>query len=266
MRTQIEKRILQGGEDMEIQLFDAQILLIATWLTVGKLISVPLIGYISAKRASPVFDVEVKPGQTRRELCALWLLVTDPIVLLICLGTGLLRLAEPTVLSTIMTFILMVVWGEWWMYWSHRWMHQYKLLWKWHRQHHLSRPTQALSSISFSVGEKLVFYTLGWLLFISVVSWVVPVSIWGIVGYYTIYFFASPIAHSNSTAFGVITKYGPAFIRNTIGTAESHGRHHMRFDCNYGFMTVFFDRLHSTYESEDQGKRVRRTYEEVTHG
>jgi hypothetical protein len=234
---------------MDWQVFDLESLLILTWITAGKLFTVPLVTWIARSKDHPLFVGEIKPAQTRLELASVWLLITDAVVLALILGAGLIRLEAGTPANTLSTFVLMAAWGEVWMYWTHRWMHRSKLLWAWHRHHHMSRPPQALSSISFSIAEKLVFYTLGWLVFVSAASWVLPVSLWGIAAYYTFYFFASPIAHSNSEAFGFLTAHAPRAVRSAMGTAQTHGQHHMRMSCNFGFMTVVLDRLFGTFQT-----------------
>jgi hypothetical protein len=237
---------------MNWKVFDLQTLLILAWITVGKFFTVPLVAIIARSAGRPLFGGEIRHVQTQREFASIWLLLTDAVVLALLLAAGGLRLQTPTPTNSIITLVLMVLWGECWMYWTHRWMHHNKVLWAWHRHHHLSRPPQALSSISFSIGEKLIFYTLGWLLFISIASWAVPVSLWGIAGYYTFYFFASPIAHSNSGAFGFFSEHAPQAVRKIMGTAETHGRHHVHLTCNYGFMTVALDRLFGTFQDSKE--------------
>jgi hypothetical protein len=240
---------------MKWQVFDLQTLMILAWITVGKLFTVPLVTLMARSNVRPLFGGEIRPPQTRREFASAWLLLTDAVVLALLLAGGVLHAQPATPTNCVTTFGLMALWGEWWMYWTHRWMHHNKALWAWHRHHHLSRPPQALSSISFSVGEKLVFYTLGWLVFISIASWDVPVSLWGIAAYYTFYFFASPIAHSNSGAFGFLTEHAPSSVRSVIGTAETHGHHHLHLTCNYGFMTVALDRLFGTFHNSKEKRR-----------
>src|SRR5262245_62258196 len=128
---------------MNWQVFDLQTLLILAWIAVGKLFTVPLIALTARSADRPLFDGEIKHAQTQREFASIWLLLTDAVVLALLLAAGGLRLQGPTARNSITTFVLMVLWGEWWMYWTHRWMHHNKVLWAWHRHHHLSRPPQA---------------------------------------------------------------------------------------------------------------------------
>lgn len=226
------------------------------WIALGKLLTVSLVMSIARLKDRPLFEGTVKPAQTRRELNCVWLLLSDAVILALLLGMQLLRPQPVTVPNVLLTFGLMFLWGEGWMYWTHRLMHKSKTLWAWHRHHHLSHPSQALSSLSFSAGEKIVFYSLGWLVFISAVSWFAPVSLWGIAGYYTFYFIASPIAHSNSGTFGLWTEHAPRFVRQAVGSARTHGKHHMRPNCNYGFMTVVLDRAFGTFSEELETRKL----------
>jgi hypothetical protein len=234
---------------MTWQMFDPKTISIIVWIALGKLVTVPMVTFIARSKHRPLFDIAIKPAQTRRELNSIWLLPSDALILVLLLSTQLFRPQPVTAANFLLTFGVMFLWGEWWMYWTHRWMHGSKLLWAWHRHHHQSRPSQALSSLSFSVGEKVIFYSLGWLVFISAASWIIPVSLWGVAGYYTFYFMVSPIAHSNSEAFGRVTEYAPRFMGQAVGSAQTHGYHHMNLTCNYGFMTVVFDRLFGTFSA-----------------
>lgn len=250
---------------MNWRICDRETLLILAWLTMGKLFTVPLITIISRIGKRPLFEGDIAAAQMRHEISSAYLLITDSVVLALLIGTGILRLQPPGALNIAVTFALMFLWGELWMYSTHRWMHHNRFLWMWHRHHHLSRPPWALSAISFSLGEKLVFYSFGWLLFVSAVSWVASISLWGIAAYYTVYFFASPIAHSNSGAFARFTDHAPPVVRRAMGTAATHGYHHLRLTCNYGFMTVIPDHWCGTFGATEKTAISKRHSMHNTH-
>ena len=216
------------------------------WLAGGKLITIALVSAL-ARRAPfanrRVYALPPRDGQTRLELTAGWLLLTDPIALGVLIATGGLRLAPATLGASLLTFATMFVWTDLWMYWNHRAMHQWKWAWRLHAHHHRSRITQPTSAISFSLGEKLVFYTLGWLLPLAALSHVAPIALPGIIAFYSFYFVTSPLAHANFE----LASHPLRWPMKALGTATGHAMHHARVTGNYGFLTSIHDRLWGTH-------------------
>lgn len=227
------------------------------WLALGKLLTISLVSWLGSLRvfaARRVYAVPVREGQTRLEATSAWMLLTDPVVLGVLVATGALRQAPASVGTVLGTFVALFLWVDVWMYWNHRAMHQWKWLWRIHAHHHRSRTTQPLSALSFSLSEKLGCYTLGWLLPLAAWSQVAPVSFWGVIAFYTFYFFASPIAHSNFE----LASHRLRWPMKALGTATSHALHHARVTNNYGFLTTLHDRLFGTFwvDSDEIHDRV----------
>jgi sterol desaturase/sphingolipid hydroxylase (fatty acid hydroxylase superfamily) len=216
------------------------------WLAGGKLLTIALVEWLS--RRAPfsdrkVYAVPARDGQTRLERRAAWLLLTDPLVLGLLIASGVLRLSPSSLGASVATFGILFVWTDLWMYWNHRAMHHWKWLWRIHAHHHRSRVTQPTSAISFSLGEKLLFYTLGWLLPLAAWSQVAPVSFAGIVAFYSFYFVTSPLAHANFE----LASHPLHWPMKALGTATGHALHHGRVTGNYGFLTSVHDRLFGTH-------------------
>lgn len=224
--------------------------LLLLWIGFGKLVTLTLFTALSKTvlfRRRVVYRIPVPKEQTRLELRSLWMLPTDAVILALLMGTGLIDLAEGSLANNLITVGVIVVWVEIWMYWTHRWMHRVRWMWPVHARHHRSRVPQVLSSISFSVAERVIFYACGWLLFLAAVSWLLPISLVGIVYFYTFYYFSSPVAHMNTE---LTHPHHSRLLRATlgmIGTSTSHAMHHTRGHRNYGFLTSILDRIHGTY-------------------
>jgi lathosterol oxidase len=216
------------------------------WLAIGKLFTIALIHALARRppfAERRVYALAARPGQTRLELRSAWLLLTDPIVLGVLVATGALRLAPSTLGASLATFGIMFLWTDVWMYWNHRAMHSWKWAWRIHAHHHRSRITQPSSAISFSLGEKLGCYTLGWLLPIAALSWIAPIAFAGIIAFYSFYFVTSPLAHGNFE----LASHPLRWPMKALGTATGHAMHHARVTGNYGFLTSLHDRLFGTH-------------------
>lgn len=241
-------------------------LLFLIWLAIGKLITIPTITYISGRFPEKKhYPGNISESQRARELRSAYLLLSDPIAFGALFYFHAIRLAENSLTSVLATVIVLILWVELWMYWTHRLMHKHRFLWDIHRHHHLSRNTRPLTSISFSAGEKLICYTLGWALFIAASSWLIPISLYGLFVFYTFYFFASPIAHANSDAFSTLHNLPIGGWWKVIGTSKHHAMHHIKANCNYGFLTTAYDRLLGTFLDELPGNVLKQLQaEELT--
>lgn len=230
--------------------FTAEQWAILLWLASGKILTISAVTAFTrlpGANRHKIYQVEAAEGQTGWELRSAWVLLTDAVVLGVLLTLGLLRPAADTLATAALTFTALFVWAELWMYWAHRLMHRFNLLWKIHEQHHRSVVPQPLTATSFSLAEKLVVYTLGWLGFAAALSWVAPVSLYGIVAYYSFYFITSPLAHANvetTDADSLNARWG---LGRILGTSTGHAMHHARCHGNFGFLTSLTDRMFGTY-------------------
>ncbi|MFB2771435.1 sterol desaturase family protein [Pelatocladus sp. BLCC-F211] len=243
-------------------MFTSELLSVLLWLAFGKFLIVGilmLIKNLPSIQKLRVYDIEVPQEQTVRELKAAWVVLTDAMVLAILVWLGLIKLSPESFGNILLTFLVFFIWVEVWFYWTHRWMHQNDFMWKIHEHHHLSLINQPLTAISFSFIEKFVFYTCGWFLLPTLLSWYIPISAYGIAAYFTCYYIASPIAHSNMEFLYSLLKYLPFGMSNLSSSATSHGIHHARCDVNFGLITSVLDCIFGTY-AQDTEKVKKRLY------
>lgn len=187
-----------------------------------------------------VYAVDVTEDQLRRERRNSYFTTPiHPVTLAIAMLTGVLHLAAETWLSVALTFAGTFVWTEVYHYLLHRAIHL-KSLHFIHREHHRSHITNTWTSISFSFYEEF-FFAIGVIGGLSLVSQWVPVSMYGIVAYYLLYFFTNTLGHSN------LEVNAPGYMDTLLGkiftTSAYHAMHHARYVKNYGLLTRVMDRL-----------------------
>jgi sterol desaturase/sphingolipid hydroxylase (fatty acid hydroxylase superfamily) len=193
-----------------------------------------------------VFRVERPRGQVLRELSSAWHVIADAVVLVGLMTSGLIRLSPNSLQTNLTTFFVFYAWVETWYYMAHRGMHRSRWLYRFHREHHLSRVVTPLSSMSMSWVERAFLYTGGWLAFMSIMSWLIPISLPGLVAYYSYHFVISLHGHSNTEA----SSLGPIMTKAGMGSATSHAMHHARPDANFGFSNMIWDRVLRTYDPQ----------------
>jgi sterol desaturase/sphingolipid hydroxylase (fatty acid hydroxylase superfamily) len=196
-----------------------------------------------SKKVRRVYNLEPNQDQLKEELLHSFL--TSPLhAVLIGLAfySGFLADHKTTILNFLYTFAIVFVWTEIWHYFSHRAMHHKSLLWI-HREHHKSKITNPLSSISFSFLEKFIF-SVGIIAPVAALSQVMPISFFGIVAYYVFYFITNTLGHSNIEIRD--PGYAQTRVGKVINTPTYHAMHHARFVKNYGLITSTLDRMFNT--------------------
>ena len=235
-----------------------QIIILSFLAVANHLIVFAFIYLYKSKKVRRIYNVAVNQDQLKDELSNSYL--TSPlhaVLIWLALYSGFLKAYPETLVNFAYTFIIVFVWTEIWHYFSHRLMHHKSLLWI-HREHHKSKITNPLSSMSFSFIEKLMFST-GILAPIAALSAIIPISVYGIVAYYLFYFLTNALGHSN------IEIRKPGYARTWIGrifnTPSYHAMHHARYVKNYGLITSTLDRLFNTMW-EDYDKVQNRAAED----
>jgi sterol desaturase/sphingolipid hydroxylase (fatty acid hydroxylase superfamily) len=196
-----------------------------------------------SKKVRRIYNLDPSQEQLKEELQNSFL--TSPLhagLIGLALYTGFLVDHQTTWLNFIYTFAIVFVWTEIWHYFSHRAMHHKSLLWI-HREHHKSKITNPLSSISFSFLEKFVF-SVGIIAPTAALSWLMPISFYGIVAYYLFYFVTNVLGHSNVEIRE--PGYAQTWIGRIINTPAYHAMHHARYVKNYGLITSTLDRMFNT--------------------
>ena len=196
-----------------------------------------------SRRVRKIYNLQPSQEQLRDELENSYL--TSPLhalLIWIALYMGFLVDHETTWINFSYTFLITFVWTEIWHYFSHRAMHHKALLFI-HREHHQSRITNPMSSMSFSFLEKLIF-SAGIIGPMAALSQVMPVSFYGIVAYYLFYFVTNALGHSNVEIRD--PGYAQTWIGKIINTPTYHAMHHARYVKNYGLITSTLDRMFNT--------------------
>ncbi len=190
-------------------------------------------------RSRKVFRLSLADGQLRSELfAAIPILVLDAAAVTALVHAGLLTPAPATWSNVLVTFALMFVLFEIWFYVTHRAMHTRALFFI-HRQHHVAKVTDPLTSLSFSLLERLVLLT-GGLGAAIILSRTVGISIAGLAIYGLTNYALNVLGHSNVEVFPYW------FARSRLGrwlvTPTYHALHHARYRGHYGLFTSVLDR------------------------
>lgn len=208
-----------------------------------------------------VYKVAIPSKQRRREILNSWHVVSDAIVLYAITTLNWINFSETSlsttsISTTVITFLALFIWVETWYYHIHRLMHKYNWFYKFHKQHHLSMVLTPLSSIAMSSVEKWIFYSFAWFGFLAIASWFIPINVYGIVVYFVLHFAISLHGHSNTEAASATL----FFSKIGLASSASHAIHHARFNKNYGFITMFWDKTCGSY-AEDTMEMQRNAIE-----
>lgn len=79
---------------------------------------------------------------------------------------------------------------------------------------------------------------------VSILSFYIPISFYGIIAYYLFYFITNALGHSNIEIRN--PQYAQSWIGKIINTPTYHAMHHARYVKNYGLITSTLDRLFNT--------------------
>jgi Delta7-sterol 5-desaturase len=219
--------------------FTALFLAFGKFLLAGLWLSAIALAGLGRRR---VYRVHYDRDQLRAELLASWVIPLDGLAFVACLSLGLLRPAPPTVGASILTFVVLFVFFEIWFYGTHRLMHT-RALWPIHAAHHRALVTCSLSGLRFSLAEKLVL-TLGSVGFAAAASWVLPVTLPGLLAFFVVYYSESILGHSNVEIMPASLVRSP--LGRVVGSTTFHAMHHSRFGGHYGLTTPALDYLFGT--------------------
>lgn len=158
---------------------------------------------------------------------------------------GIIQVSEKESFFAILLQVVVLVGGmDLLMYVFHRIAHLplfYNLV---HAKHHEHTSVNALSLFVLHPFEAIGFG----LLFIFILL-LYPFNVWAITVYLTINLIWGTIGHLNQ---GVLkeTRF-KQLISKLLCLSLFHNRHHQYPNCNYGFYTLFWDRLFKTYRIEN---------------
>jgi sterol desaturase/sphingolipid hydroxylase (fatty acid hydroxylase superfamily) len=218
----------------------------ATFLALG-LRSVVMVGGAFLWRSRSAFarrrliaPVRYRRGQILSELkAAVATLLFDAALFNLAIRLGWLTPAQPGQGSIAVTFLLLFVFVEVWFYLCHRALHAPALFWI-HRQHHTAVIVDPLTSLSFSLLERLILVG-GILLYLVLLSSFLPLAPWGLLLYGLTNYGLNVLGHTNVEVFP------DWFVRSRVGrwvvTPTYHSLHHQRFSGHFGLFTTVLDRL-----------------------
>lgn len=223
--------------------------LLFLWLLFGK----HLLIYSMHKQVSTsemlnlrVYKIDPPKDQRDRERKSTWHSISNAVLFYLAIVFGLLNPTESTFLNSLNTFVVFYLWVEISYYFLHRAMHEFKPLYAVHREHHKSVIPTAHSTVAVSFFEEWIITALPWVVFISIASWFMEISLAGILAYFMFNFFISIGGHINTENSPVSLK----MAKIGMGSPTSHALHHTRFKVNYGFSSVLLDRWLGTYSDE----------------
>lgn len=189
-----------------------------------------------------IFDLPRAAGQLRWEFIGNVRFVVMA-AFAFALLLSIVPLAEESVRSVLSTFFVCWVGFEIYYWGLHRLMH-FRPVYRFHRYHHESRVTTALTGYSMSAVESL-----GWLVGLAgvplLLSMLTPISLLGLIAYHALYQIpGNVIGHANVDFFPA----GAAKRANSWVSHPTvyHSLHHARFNNHYSFGSSFMDRLLGT--------------------
>lgn len=187
-----------------------------------------------------IAPIRYRRGQLWSELkAAVGTLLVDAALFTLMAKLGWLSWAPSGLAPSAGTFLALFAFTELWFYLCHRALHTPWLFWI-HRQHHHAVIVDPLTSLSFSVLERTVLVG-GVLLFLALVSQVMPVTPWGAALYGLANYALNVLGHSNVELFP--GWFASSRLGRWIVTPTYHSLHHQRFRGHFGLFTTVLDRL-----------------------
>ncbi|MFP2926259.1 sterol desaturase family protein [Pyxidicoccus sp. 3LG] len=186
-----------------------------------------------------VYRRSLAPGQLRSEArAALGVVLCDALLVTAFRIVYESRMVPFSVGAALLTYAWMFVGFEVWFYVSHRLLHT-RALYRFHAQHHVAQVTDPLTSLSFSMVERLVLMGGGFGLVILAMQ-VMPVTLAGVMAYILTNYALNVFGHGN-------TEWLPErFVSSPAGrlffTPTFHALHHARYQGHYGLFTPILDR------------------------
>jgi sterol desaturase/sphingolipid hydroxylase (fatty acid hydroxylase superfamily) len=152
------------------------------------------------------------------------------------------RMVPFSVPVALLSYAWMFVGFEVWFYVSHRLLHT-KALYRFHAQHHVAQVTEPLTSLSFSLVERLVLMG-GGLGLVLLAMEMMPVTYVGLMTYILTNYLLNVVGHGNTE--WLPKRFVSSWLGRLFFTPTFHALHHARYQGHYGLFTVVLDRWFGT--------------------
>ena len=190
-----------------------------------------------------IWSVPMPAGQVAHEIRGNLVFIAVCIAsLAAALHFGWARLGAESGARFTLTFVALFFGFQVFYYALHRALHTHALV-RFHRHHHESRVTSALSAQSTSFGEALG-WMLGYVGMPVAFSLVAPISLNGWLAYLAFNVVGNIVGHANVE---IIAPSRTLWFRSQLATVFTyHALHHARWTGHYGYASTWADRLFRT--------------------
>jgi sterol desaturase/sphingolipid hydroxylase (fatty acid hydroxylase superfamily) len=195
----------------------------------------------------PIWDLPFDEGQLRHEV---WGNIGFVLMATLCgtatLASGAILPAGDGWLRGLLTFAALNFAFQAYYYGLHRLLHTKPLI-RFHRYHHKSRVTSALSGQSMGVVEAFG-WMVGYFGLPFAMNLIEPISFWGWVAYLSYNVVGNIAGHANVE---LVPPSKTLWVRSTLAAVITfHALHHARWTGHYGFASSWADRLFGTEWSD----------------
>lgn len=254
--------IKRGAVSLPVKVFLVNLFFFAAWYFIG---AVVLRWWFSAKSGSDrfhprkIFPENVSKRQLRREsgYSAVTVLLLG-LSWMVVWTMDRLRwnqfywdITEHSILWLVSSIALTVLLWDAWFYWTHRLMHTKLLFRVFHRTHHRSRITNAMTGYSLDIPEALVY-----VVFLPLVALLYPMHPVSMMAFMVINLAGNFVIHSGH-------EFMPAGFGRTrwcrwLNTSTAHAMHHHDNAGNYGYFLMFWDRVMGTCHPDYDARMLAR--------
>jgi sterol desaturase/sphingolipid hydroxylase (fatty acid hydroxylase superfamily) len=186
-----------------------------------------------------VYRRALAPGQLRGEArAAVGVVLVDAVLLAAFRSVYESRMVPFSPGVALATYAWMFVGFEVWFYVTHRLLHT-RALYRLHAQHHVAQVTDPLTSLSFSMAERLILMGGGFGLVVLAMQFM-PVTRPAILAYVITNYVLNVFGHGNTE--WLPERFVSSWAGRLFFTPTFHALHHARYQGHYGLFTPVLDR------------------------